>query len=175
MTGRACSVIASMAVFLSCGVVIRAHSGPPFPIVSNRIVGAYDISIWTDPDSTDDKTPAGRFWIVLEPASHNGTVPAGTHVMVAVHALDRPGPIVAGQAEPSEGLLSRQFVALLMDHEGPFGVKVTVEGPLGHAELESQVDATYDLRPSPYLLAVFLFPFVAVGALWVKVLRRRRK
>jgi hypothetical protein len=142
--------------------------------VSNRIVGAYDISIWTDPDSTDDRTPAGRFWVVLEPANHTGTIPVGTHVLVAVHALDRPGPALSGKAEPAEGLVSRQFIALLMDHEGPFAVTVNVEGPLGKAEVESKVDATYDLRPSPYLLAVFLFPFVAVGALWVKVLRGRR-
>ena len=62
-----------------------------------------------------------------------------------------------------------------MDHEGPFGVHVGVDGPLGQAEVESKVDATYDLRPAPFLLAVYLFPFLAIGALWVKVLLRRRR
>ena len=52
-----------------------------------------------------------------------------------------------------------------MDHEGPFGVRVTVDGPLGRAAVDSQVDATYDLRPAPGLIALYLVPFV---------LRRRR-
>ena len=81
----------------------------------------------------------------------------------------------SGPANPVNGLISRQFVALLMDHEGPFAVRVVVTGPLGRAEVESQVDATYDLRPPPIMLAVYVFPFLAVGALWVKVLRRRRR
>ena len=51
----------SAGVRLSLGVgaivfcaiaVAQAHSGPPFPIVSNQTSGAYTVSVWTDPDST---------------------------------------------------------------------------------------------------------------------------
>ena len=28
------------------------HAGPPFPIVEDRSVGPYTVSIWTDPDAT---------------------------------------------------------------------------------------------------------------------------
>ena len=49
------------------------------------------------------------------------------------------------------------------------------EPRLGWAVVDSNVDATYDLRPAPWLLALYLFPFVAVGALWGKVLLRRRR
>jgi hypothetical protein len=73
------------------------------------------------------------------------------------------------------GAVTNQFVALLLDHEGPFAVQVAVDGPLGHVEVESQVNATYDLRPAPGLIALYLFPFLAVGVLWVKVLLRRRR
>lgn len=175
MTRHASLALAlALIAMLSGQALLHAHSGPPYPIVSNRIVGAYDISIWTDPDSTDDKTAAGRFWIVLDAAARGGSIPAGTQVHVAIHAVDRPGPVLSGAAAPVDGLITRQYIALLMDHEGPFTVTVTVEGPLGQATVESHVDATYDLRPAPLLLIVFLFPFVAVGALWVKVLLRRR-
>jgi hypothetical protein len=61
-----------------------------------------------------------------------------------------------------------------MDHEGRFHVRVTIDGPLGRAEVEADVDATYDLRPPPAMIAVYLLPFVAVGFLWVKLLLRRR-
>lgn len=156
-------------------IALDAHSGPPFPIVSDRIVSAYRISIWTDPDTTDDGQPGGQFWVTLDSASGSGTVPADTHATVAIRPLDRDGPVRTGRAEAVDGSAARQFVTLLLDHEGPFGVHVTVEGPMGRAEVESQVDATYDLRPAPAMLAVYMLPFVAVGAIWMRVLWRRRQ
>jgi nitrate reductase NapE component len=164
----------ALAVVLSSEIVF-AHSGPPYPIVSNRIVGAYNISIWTDPDSTDDGTAGGSFWVVLESVTRGASVPAGTRATVSVRPLDREGPARTGVAEPVDGSIERQFIALLMDHEGRFDVELIVDGPLGRAEVTATVDATYDERPSPYLMAVYLFPFLAVGFLWMKVLRARAK
>lgn len=155
--------------------VVHAHSGPPFPILSDRVAGAYSISIWTDPDTTDDGEAAGQFWVMLEAAHGTLTIPPGTEASVTIRPLDRPGPLRTGRASPVDGSATRRFVALVMDHEGPFGVRVTVEGPLGRVEVESQVDATYDLRPAPFLLAVYVLPFLAIGALWVKVLLRKRR
>jgi hypothetical protein len=78
-------------------------------------------------------------------------------------------------ADPVGGDASNQFVALVMDHEGRYSVSVTVEGPLGRAEVDAEVEATYDLRPAPMMLALALVPFLVVGFLWLKVLRRRRQ
>jgi hypothetical protein len=170
-----CLVLAAMTMLLAPQPILHAHSGPPFPVLSNRIIGAYDISIWTDPDSTDDKTPAGKFWIVIDPSSRGGSIPAATRATVTIKPLDRPDEALSGRTQPVEGSVSRQFVALLMDHEGPFTVHVSVDGPLGRADVDTKVDATYDLRPAPIMLAVYLFPFLAIGALWVKVLMRRKR
>jgi hypothetical protein len=46
---------------------------------------------------------------------------------------------------------------------------------LGRAAVDCQVDATYDLRPAPGLIGLYLVPFVLVGGLWVKMLLRRRQ
>jgi hypothetical protein len=54
-------------------------------------------------------------------------------------------------------------------------VHVSIDGPLGRADLDSRVDATYDLRPAPMLMVVFAMPFVLVGFLWIKLLLRRRR
>ena len=168
--------VLSLAVALLLAQVSgQAHSGPPFPIVSNQIVGAYDISIWSDPDATDDGTPAGRFWLVLESAKKGVTVPADTRATLEIRPLDRDGRALSGAASPEQGSATRQYIALLMDHEGAFGVRLTVDGPLGRADVETKVDATYDARPAPYLIAVYVFPFVAIGAIWMKVLLRRRR
>lgn len=156
---------------------LHAHSGPPFPILSDRVAGAYVVSIWTDPDATDDQSPAGKFWVMLQAAGRTpggGTIPSGTRVEVAIRALDRQGTETSAPAEPVNGEVARQYVALVMDHEGPFGVRVSVSGPLGTAVVEASADATYDLRPRPILIVLFVMPFVLVGFVWGKLLIRRR-
>jgi len=164
------SVLAAIVVLTA---TLGAHSGPPFPIVSSQIAGRYDIGIWTDPDATDNAVAAGQFWVVLKPRDA-AAIPAGTRVTIAIRALDRQAPELTATAAPVDGLVTRQFAALRMDHEGRFAVRVAVDGPLGPAQVTSEVDATYDLRPAPALFVVYLAPFVVLGLLWVKLLRRRR-
>jgi len=108
-------LLSLLAALLAREVIASAHSGPPFPIVSDRVAGAYRLSIWTDPDTTDDGTAAGQFWVTLDPANGTGEVPAGTHATVAIRPLDRDGPTRTGQATPVNGSIERQFIALLMD------------------------------------------------------------
>ena len=166
--------LACCLAIAACQVSLHAHSGPPFPIIQDRIVGAYQVSLWADPDATDDQSAAGQFWVMLEAADEKSAIPVTTQASVTIRPLDRDGPAREGRAEPVNKAATRQFVALLMDHEGPFGVRVTVDGPLGRAAVDSRVDATYDLRPAPGLIVLYLVPFVLVGGLWVKVLLRRR-
>jgi hypothetical protein len=151
-----------------------AHSGPPYPVMSQQAAGAYRVSLWTDPDATDDRMAGGQFWVVIEPG-RDGTVPAGTRARVAIRPLDRDEPFAGTNAVPVDGDVTRQFAGLVMDHEGPYGVRVVVDGPWGPATLDTQVQATYDLRPPLPLLLVYLLPFLAVGFLWtVRLVRRRR-
>jgi len=157
---------------LSCGV--EAHSGPPFPIVNDRVVAAYDVSIWTDPDATDDQSAAGKFWVTVHASARGVTLPDSTRVKVSIKPLDRDGPERSAGAERLNGDVRRQFVALLMDHEGPYGVHVTIDGPLGTADVDSSADATYDLRPRPILTILFLAPFLLVGFVWGKLLIKRK-
>jgi hypothetical protein len=154
---------------------LRAHDGPPFPILSDRAVGPYVISIWTDPDTTDDGTAGGQFWVRLDAAGTSGAMPDATRATVAIRPLSRPGATLTATASPVRGDITNQFAALVMDHEGPFAVHVSVDGPLGSASADAQVEATYDARPAPYLLLLYLVPFLVVGGLWGKLLLRRRR
>jgi hypothetical protein len=153
---------------------LAAHSGPPYPVATQQVAGPYRLSLWTDPDATDDRTPGGQFWVVIEPG-RDGTIPAGTRARVAIRPIDRDEPFVEVAAEPVDGDVTRQFAGLVMDHEGPFAVRVIVSGPLGDGALGARVDATYDLRPPLPLLLVYLLPFLAVGFLWTTRLLRRRR
>ena len=154
---------------------VRAHAGPPYPIVSNRLEGSYRISVWTDPDATDDRSPGGQFWVIVDPVGGDVSLPPDTHVSVSIEALDSPGEAQAVRAEPDGGNVSRQFAALVMDHEGPFAVRVAIAGPLGDVHVDAEVQATYDLRPPPITVALYLMPFLLVGGLWLKLLLHRRR
>lgn len=166
-------VLAGWALVASTPAAVRAHEGPPFPIVSDAAVGPYVVSVWTDPDTTDDGTPGGQFWVVLR-AAGDAAVPDTTRAVVSIAPSERAGESRRGGTEPVEGQTGRQHVALVMDHEGRFDVRVAIEGPLGSASVEGVVDATYDARPAPALLFVYLAPFVLIAALWLRGLMRRR-
>jgi hypothetical protein len=153
---------------------VDAHSGPPFPIISNQVAGPYQVSVWTDPDATANGSAAGQFWVVVRPANAGTSLPADTNVNVTIQPVEG-GPVLRGMAKPVNGDVSRQFVALLMDHEGRYSTRASIDGPLGAADVAAEVDATYDLRPSSIMVAVYVMPFVLVGFLWIKVLLRRRR
>jgi len=166
-------VCATLVAVAGHAATLAAHSGPPFPIISNQIAGPYHVSVWTDPDATADGSAAGQFWVVVPPANPGTSLPAETKVDVTIQPANG-GPAVRGIAKPVNGDASRQFVALLMDHEGRYATRASIEGPLGAVDVAAEVEATYDLRPSSIMVAVYVMPFVLVGFLWIKVLLRRR-
>ena len=154
---------------------LHAHDGPPFPIVSDQTAGPYIISIWTDPDTSDDGSAGGQFWVRLRRAKNPEALPAGTHATITVKPVERTGPERHANASPVRGDLTNQFAAVVMDHEGRFAVRVAIDGPLGSAAVDSSVEATYNLRPPRSMMVLYLAPFVVVGFLWARLLIRRRK
>lgn len=154
---------------------LGAHDGPPFPIVSDQHVGPYVVSVWTDPDTTDDGSKGGQFWVRLRLAKKNEALPPATRATVRVKPLDRTGPEQRALASPVRDDVTNQFASVVMDHEGRFGVHVAIDGPLGSASIDSAVDATYTLRPARSMLFVYLAPFLVVGALWGRLLIRRNR
>ena len=176
------ALVAALAL-LASPTVLHGHSGPPFPIVTDAVRGPYTISIWTDPDATDDGMPGGQFWVVLALTPKAARIPPETRVTVTVRPITgrspkynqlRRGVAVAAVAAPVRNDTGNQFASLVMDHEGPYEVRVNIDGPLGQAVIDSRVDATYDLRPPPYMLAWYLAPFLVAGLLWMRLLLRRR-
>ena len=152
---------------------VYAHDGPPFPILSDQVAGPYVVSIWTDPDTTDDGSAGGQFWVRLHSVS-KAAVPSPTRATVTIKPLDRTGVTQTAPTSPVRGDVTNQFAAVVMDHEGRFAVQVRIGGPLGVAVVDATVDATYGLRPTPSLMLLYVAPFVLVGLLWGRLLIRRR-
>jgi hypothetical protein len=164
----------ALFLVLASATPLRAHSGPPFPIVSNQRAGAYEISIWTDPDTTDDGAAAGQFWVVTTRTDRSGPPPMGTRAVVTVQPLDRSGAARSATTAPVRDDIGNQFAGVVLDHEGRFAVHVAIDGPLGPAAIDSAITATYDMRPTPMMMVVYVLPFLLVGFLWTKQLFRRR-
>lgn len=175
------TLVATLVLLAAASMTAAAHDGPPFPILTDATAGPYRISIWTDPDTTDDGSAGGQFWIRLESARPGAAIPPSTRATVSIRALDRrgPGPQAWAEpqvrAEPVGGDVTNQFAALVMDREGRFEVRVSVDGPDGPAAVASEVSATYDLRPPAGLLFLYLMPFLLAGLLWGRLLVRRRR
>ena len=176
---RAIGVLLAVSAHAS----LLAHSGPPFPIVTDAVRGPYTISIWTDPDTTDDGSPGGQFWVVIALTPKATPLPPETRVTVSAQAVlprtprdNRPvrQTEVRAVAAPVRGDIGNQFAGLVMNREGPYEIRVMIDGPLGPATIDSQVDATYDVRPPAYMLVWYLMPFLLVGFLWTRLLIRRR-
>lgn len=165
-------VLAVSAMLVTCAPLF-AHNGPPFPVVTDRLVGNYVISLWADPDASDDGEKDGRFWVVVNPAVKAATLPADTVVQIAIWPLERRDAIRTETADADEREPARRLATFAIDHEGKYGVKATVAGSLGPAGIDSVVDAEYDARPRPFLIAVFALPFVLIGFVYLKLLVRR--
>jgi hypothetical protein len=173
-SGRKVGAVLVAVVLCASPVVVVAHAGPPFPLISDRVAGPYQVSIWTDPDATDDGSAGGQFWVMIR-LLDGSPLPPDTRALVTIRPADRPTSTQSVHTLAVDGDLSRQFAALLMDHEGPYRVEATITGGQGRAVLEASVDATYDLRPARWLLGLYLLPFLAVGFLWLKRLTSRRR
>jgi hypothetical protein len=150
---------------------LHAHAGPPFPIVVDRPVGPWTVSVWTDPD-----IGTGVVFVILEGPSTLST-PSG--VRVSAQPVDGSLPEAFYEAERQGGPQDvRYFTEVKLDHGGMWRLRATLDGPQGGGigGVEAEVEATPDGVLGPWEIGLYLLPFLAVGFLWVKaVLRRREK
>lgn len=158
---------------LACSVLwparAMAHAGPPFPIVVDRQVGPYLVSVWTDPD-----IGTGLFYVVLESASGAAfTPPARVRVGVAPVSGRLAEVVYDGRAERVRR--GARFLAeVAFDRGEHWNVRVIVDGPAGGGQFASQVEATPDGTIGPIGLLVYSIPFLLVALVWWRAAMARR-
>lgn len=147
----------------------RAHLGPPFPILVDRRVGPYVVSVWTDPN-----IGTGIFYVMLE-APRGGRLPARTRVRIGVQPVSKRLPEVLYEAESQpvrEG--ARFYTTVQFDRGEMWRTRVLVEGPEGGGTLTAEVEATPAGTIGPIGFVIYGFPFAGVAFLWIKAVLRRR-
>jgi len=148
---------------------VRAHDGPPFPIIVDQKVGPCVISVWTDPD-----VGTGSFFVIVN-APAGVEIPADLKVGIGVQPVTGRLSEVTYPAQREDLRGQVQYKALVaFDAEETWRVRVQVTSAQGNGEVIATVQAT-----PPGLgrwdLLVYLAPFLAVGLLWAVAILRKRK
>jgi hypothetical protein len=147
---------------------VEAHDGPPFALLVDKSVGPCIVSVWADPD-----IGTGTFFVILS-APSGGTVPGDVRVTVSVQPVSGRLPevnyVATRQAlrDQIEFKTEAQF-----DVQELWRVRVKLESAQGTGEITTQVEPTPP-GPGRWGILLYLFPFLVVGALWVRALLYRR-
>jgi hypothetical protein len=146
-----------------------AHEGPPYPIIVDKMIGPCLLSVWADPD-----VGVGTFYIILDPPQ-GGTLPEDVTVEIGVRPVS--GRLAEARYKAGrEALGSRtQFKAEIpFDAQELWTTRVLLNSSRGGGEAVVEVEVT----PPGYGrwdLLLYLFPFLAVGFLWLNAFLRRRR
>jgi hypothetical protein len=146
----------------------QAHVGAPYPVLLEEAVGPYQVSALADPD-----VGKGTFYVLVTLASGEPS-PAGTTVTAWVEPADGHQAPSGHPAERQETRYGERFVAKVpFDAEGPWQVRLAIEGPAGDGEVTFPVRVT--ASGLGWLATVAcLLPFVVLGGLWLRGSLRQR-
>jgi hypothetical protein len=147
---------------------VRAHQGPPFPILVDQNTAGYSVSVWADPDIGE-----ARFFVILE--SPSGNLPAESpHVSMWVEPVSGRLDRVDYETQQQPLRNQMQFGAEpYFDQRDMWHVGFVIEEANGQrGELTTTIEST---PPGFGLwdLAIYLFPFLLLGVMWIVALRRR--
>jgi hypothetical protein len=162
------SLLLTAGLLLAVTAPVFAHEGPPYPILVDKSLGPCVLSVWSDPD-----VGTGTFFFILEPAP-GGQLPDDIHIEIGVRPTSGrlPEAVYAAAREDQGGRV--QFKALVpFDAEERWRVRVSLRSAQGGGEATTDVEVT----PPGYGrwdLLIYLLPFAAVGALWLRAIIKGR-
>jgi hypothetical protein len=161
-----------LQIFFFFAAPASAHEGPPFPLFVDQKIDGYLVSVWTDPD-----VGAALFFVIVS-SEDSAELPADLRVQIGVQPVSGRLSETFYAAERENLQQQIQYRAEVhFDAEELWRVRVRLESAQGNAETIATVQAT----PPGYGrwdLLLYLFPFLAIGALWtialIRRIRRRR-
>lgn len=156
---------------ITIGGSVFAHDGPPFPVIMDEPIPGYMVSVWADPD-----IGTGTFYVMTDPVESSSSPAEAPEVEVWVQPKNGRLP-KSNYIARRQDLRNRiQFIAEpAFDQQEMFVVGIVVANADGkRTELLTEVEATPP-GLGPWDLAIYLFPFVMFGGLWVIAFFKRRR
>ncbi len=153
--------------------VVQAHVGAPYPVLMEEPVGPYLVSALADPD-----VGGGTFYILI--TQDGAPPPEGVTASVWAEPEDGHRPTAVYSAERQQTRYGERFVAEVpFDAEGPWRIRLVVEGPAGEGGAAPAGQASFSVRVTPagtgwLATLACLVPFLILAALWLRGIRRRR-
>lgn len=148
----------------------EAHEGPPFPIIVDRQLGPYLVSVWTDPD-----IGTGTLFVVFELKEGEemeeitsvkfGVAPSSGRLKETIYDA------VTQRARNG----TRYYADVEFDRGEKFTIRTLIEGEGWSDEYISQVIATPDGSVGPLTVVIYALPFLGIGILWVRAIIRKRQ
>lgn len=168
--GRALLItVIAMVSLLSIARRASAHEGPPYPIMTDKVIGPCVVSVWADPD-----VGTGTFYIILDPPQ-GGTMPEDITIEIGVRPVSGRLPETRHKATREDLKNRTQFnVQIPFDAEERWLTRIFLNSSQGGGEAAVEVEVTPPGYGSWDLL-VYPFPFLLIGFLWIKAVLRRRK
>jgi hypothetical protein len=145
-----------------------AHEGPPYPILVDKMIGPCLVSVWSDPD-----VGIGTFFVLLDPP-RGGALPEDITVEIGVRPVSGRLAEARYKAERENSSGRVQFKAEVpFDAQERWVTRILLKSSHGSGDAAVEVEVT----PPGYGrwdLLLYLFPFLAVGFLWLKAFLRGR-
>lgn len=144
----------------------RAHEGPPYPVLMDRLVGPYVLSVWADPD-----VGIGTFYAAIEGPEGQ---PREPRLQIEVWpSTRRLEPITYPTERQRSGIY---WVEVPFDREELWTVRFRLSRS-GEPRDIAYVDIDVSVTPPGYGawdVPLYLAPFLLVGALWMRAAVRSR-
>ena len=162
------SIVVCIFLLLLAGTRARAHEGPPYPIVQDKAVGPYVISIWTDPD-----VGQASFFVLIN-ALPGRVIAKDLRVQLGVQP--KSGRLTEAQYQMQRANLRDQVqyqAVVHLDQEEMWRIRVTLASAGGGGEVLTEVEAT----PPGYGrwdLVLYMLPFLAVAVLWLLAVIKKK-
>ena len=164
---RVVMIVISLVGMSECS----AHEGPPFPILMDRRLADYMVSVWADPDIGE-----ARFFIVLE--SPDGGPPNKEPLCVSMWIEPLSGRLAREDVTVERQSLRNQLqfeARPYFDQQDEWNIGFRLTNRNGTSrELATRVTSTPP-GYGPWDIAIYLFPFLVVAGFWASAIMRRRE
>jgi hypothetical protein len=161
-------VIALLGLVFALRTSASAHEGPPYPLFVDKNAGPYLLSVWADPD-----VGTGTFFIAVEPTQGHAL---GDDLKASVCVRPASGRLREACYEAErDGVRDRtQYkIGVPFDRQEVWHTRVILRSSLGAGEAAADVEATPP-GLGRWEIFLYLFPFAAVGFLWLRATIKRR-